>query len=332
MTFNLTKAKLAEFTDATAFEQTCSSLLVREYPSIIPLGGTRDRGRDAIEAPPVRGSFQTDDGGTIFQFSLEKDWESKLKRELEKVFQYGYKPTQFVFVTNQKVSSGNFDKSRQFAYEKYGLDLQLYDVDWLRARLESPDYLHIRRQYLGLDETSLLVFLATHEYMVRRLDQDFAPDLPIFLGRESEIEQIEGFAVSDKKVIVLSGLPGFGKTKLLLEAARKIEGTGTNEVRFIRPEAESIESHFSELDPNDNYLLVLDDAHDFGHYRQLLELIVSPEFKERLHLILSTHPWAQDNLKREFERLGYGCDELHLKSVSQFTDRSACSTTHIRHN
>lgn len=316
MAFNLTKAKLAEFTDATAFEQMCSSLLVKEYPRIVPIGGTRDRGRDAIEHPPMRGSFQSDDGETIFQFSFEKVWGSKLKRELRKVFQYGYKPAQFVFVTNQKVSPGNYDKSRQFAREKYGLDLQLYDIDWLRAHLESPDYLHIRRQYLGLDETSLPVFLATDEYVLRRLDQDSAPDLPVFLGRESEIKQIEDFAVSDKNVLVLSGLPGFGKTKLLLEAARKIESTSSTELRFVRPEAESIESHFSELDPKDNYLLVLDDAHDFGHFRQLLGLLVSPEFKDSLRVVLATHPWAQDNLKSEFERLGHTCETLRLNPLT----------------
>jgi len=314
--FNLTKAKLAEFTDTRAFEQMCNSLLSREYPGIIPLGGTGDRGRDAIEPPPVRGLFQSDDGGTIFQFSLQKTWEAKLKRELKKVFQYGYKPSQFVFVSNQEVSPGDYDRSKQLSREKYSLSLQLYDMKWLCARLESPDYIQIRRQYLGLDETSLPVFLATDEYMVRRLDQDFAPDLPVFLGRESEIEQIEGFAVSGKKILILSGLPGFGKTKLLVEAARKIEGTSTNEVRFIRPEAESIESHFSELATNSNYVLVLDDAHDFGHYRQLLELIVSPEFKETLHLIVSTHPWAKDNLKAEFERFGHACDELCLNPLT----------------
>ncbi|MCL0060686.1 hypothetical protein M1N88_02255 [Dehalococcoidia bacterium] len=111
MAFNLTKAKLAEFTDTTAFEQMCNSLLVREYPRIVPLGGTRDRGRDAIELAPTPGLFQNEDGGTIFQFSLEKTWESKLKRELRKVFQYGYRPAQFVFVTNQKVNPSNYPES-----------------------------------------------------------------------------------------------------------------------------------------------------------------------------------------------------------------------------
>ena len=143
MAFNLTKAKLVDFTDTRAFEQMCSSLLVREYHRIIPLGGTKDRGRDAIEPLPILGLFQSEDGVTIFQFSTEKTWESKLKRELKKVLQYGYKPAQFVFVTNQQFSSGNYDESQQFAYEKYGLVLQMYYIECLGARLESHVYLQI---------------------------------------------------------------------------------------------------------------------------------------------------------------------------------------------
>ena len=107
--FNLTRAKLAEFTDTSAFEDMCGSLLVNDYPHIIPLGGTKDRGRDAIEPSFSDGLFQSDNG-TILQFSTEKTWESKLKRELKKVFQQGYNPTQYVFVTNQEVIPTDFDR------------------------------------------------------------------------------------------------------------------------------------------------------------------------------------------------------------------------------
>ena len=81
MSFNITRAKLLEFTDTKSFEHMCSSLLVSDYPHIIPLGGTKDRGRDAIEPTFIRGLFQSDDG-TILQFSTEKSWDSKLRREL----------------------------------------------------------------------------------------------------------------------------------------------------------------------------------------------------------------------------------------------------------
>ena len=315
MSFNITRAKLLEFTDTKSFEQMCSSLLVSDYPHIIPLGGTKDRGRDAIEPTVVSGLFQSDDG-TIFQFSTEKSWESKLKRELKKVFQQGHNPIQYVFVTNQAVSSTNYDRLRHFANENYHLPLVIYDIDWLRTRLENPDYLKIRRQYLGLDEDSLPAFLEIDEYVERRIDRDFAPDLEIFLGRKKEVEQIEGFQKSASKVFVVSGLPGLGKTKVLIEAAKKIKGTNTTQVMFIRPEVESLEAHFKELDPKYTYLLVLDDAHEFGSLRQLLSLMMFAEFKDKLHVVAATHPWAKDELKREFERLGHPCEELDLKPLT----------------
>ena len=129
-------------------------------------------------------------------------------------------------MTNQKVISADFDRLNQFANEKYSLPLLIYDVEWLRVRLENPDYLQIRRQYLGLDEDSLPAFLEIDEYAERRIDRDFAPDLEIFLGREKEVEQIESFQKSTNKVVVVSGLPGLGKTKVLIEAAKKIQGLG----------------------------------------------------------------------------------------------------------
>jgi len=315
MAFNLTRAKLAEFTDTRAFEDMCSSLLVSDYPHIIPLGGTKDRGRDAIEPTFISGLFQSDDGA-ILQFSTEKSWESKLKRELKKVFQKGHNPIQYVFVTSQKVSSTDFDRLRQFANEKYSLPLLIYDVEWLRVRLENPDYLQIRHHYLGLDEDSLAGFLEIDEYAERRIDRDFAPDLEIFLGRNKEVEQIESFQKSTNKVLVVSGLPGLGKTKVLIEAAKKIKETGTTQVMFIRPEVESLEAHFKELDPKYTYLLVLDDAHDFRSLRQLLSLLMSPEFKDKLHVLAATHPWAKDELKRKFERSGHPCEELDLKPLT----------------
>jgi len=315
MSFNITRAKLAEFTDTRAFEDMCSSLLVSDYPHIIPLGGTKDRGRDAIEPTFISGLFQSDDE-IILQFSTEKSWESKLKRELKKVFQQGHNPAQYAFVTNQEVISTDFDRLRQLANEKYSLPLLIYDVEWLRARLENPDYLQIRRQYLGLDEDSLPAFLEIDEYAERRIDRDFAPDLEIFLGRKKEVEQIESFQKSTNKVLVVNGLPGLGKTKVLIETAKKIQGTSATQVMFIRPEVESLEAHFKELDPKYTCLLVLDDAHDFGNLRQLLSLLMSPEFKDKLHVVAATHPWAKDELKREFERLGHPCEELDLKPLT----------------
>lgn len=316
MSFNLTRAKLKEFTDTRAFEQMCSSLLVSDYPHIIPLGGIKDRGRDAIAPTVLKDLFQNDNAEIIFQFSTEKSWEYKLKRELKKVLENGYSPEQYLFITTQDVSATDYDKARKYSIEHYHLPLQIYDVSWLQSRLENPEYLNIRHQYLGLDEGSLPAFLVTQEYADRRIDRGLAPDLNVFLGRIQEVEQIKNFLNSTNRIMVLTGLPGIGKTRLLIETAKIIESNETVKVRFIRPEVESLESHFNELNPLLTYLLILDDAHNFGNLSQLLSLLNTPEFKDKLRIITVTHPWSKDQVLREFEGHGYTCEELRLQRMA----------------
>ena len=294
----------------------CSSLLVSDYPHIIPLGGIKDRGRDAIAPTVLKGLFQNDNAEIIFQFSTEESWEYKLKRELKKVLENGYSPEQYLFVTTRDVSATDYDKVRKYSIEHHHLPLQIYDVSWLQSRLENPEYLNIRHQYLGLDEGSLPAFLVTQEYADKRIDRGLAPDLNVFLGRAQEVEQLKNFLNSTNRIMVLTGLPGIGKTRLLIETAKIIESNETVKVRFIRPEVESLESHFNELDPLLTYLLVLDDAHNFGDLSQLLSLLNTPEFKDKLRIIAVTHPWSKDQVLREFEGHGYTCEELRLQRMS----------------
>ncbi|MFH1560713.1 MAG: hypothetical protein ABID84_04825, partial [Chloroflexota bacterium] len=303
-----------EYTDTTAFERLCSALLVSQFKQLIPLGGTGDKGRDAIEPSPFRCILQSEDESTIFQFSLQKTWRQKLNSELEKVFANGFKPSTYIFLTNREISSGTRGKCQEEIKQKYGIDLQIFDVSWLQARLESPDYLPVRRQYLGLDETTLPGFMESHEYAARRIDRQRAPDFPFFLGRDAEYEQVTKFVASEKQVLVLSASPGIGKTKLMLEVARGIQFDG--HVRFLRPETESIERHLDELDPTKPLLLFVDDAHELEGLKQLIALILSPEFADKIHVVVSTHPWAKERLDKEFNSRAVRCNVVDLGRLS----------------
>lgn len=315
MAFNLTRTKLSDFTDSIAFEQMCTSLLQQDYLRIIPLGGTGDRGRDAVELPTVRGHFQTEGGSAIFQFSLQKDWKTKLRKDVKKVVRNGFRPATYVYVTNQDILTAQRDKVKEEISREYPFEIEPLGLEWLRVRLESPPYLAVRRQYLGLDETTLPAFLPSDEYAIRRPDVDSAPALEVFVGRQAELQSIDRFISSGMRVLVVSGGPGFGKTRLLLEAAKRVDDDNL-QVVFLRPEVDSLERHFQELNPNSRYLVVLDDAHELQHFRSLLTLMQSPEFKDRLLVVAATHPWAECALKKEFASRGLVCEELDLERLS----------------
>lgn len=64
---------LERTSDHREFERLCSALLaVAGYPGIEPLGGTGDKGRDAI--------IRVDDVGqrTVFAYTVRSDWRTKL--------------------------------------------------------------------------------------------------------------------------------------------------------------------------------------------------------------------------------------------------------------
>jgi tetratricopeptide (TPR) repeat protein len=137
--------------DGNSFERLCTDLLSREgYKDIVPIGGTHDRGRDA-EIRPLKGIKATG-GITFFQFSLEERWESKLKRELEKICKHNHKINNYVFVTSRKVTGRKRDKLTSLVANQYQYDLIIYDREWLRHRLEEghPD---LAARYLAVTES-----------------------------------------------------------------------------------------------------------------------------------------------------------------------------------
>jgi hypothetical protein len=314
MAYNITRVKLQEYTDSKEFERLCCALLVADHKGIIPLGGSRDSGLDAIEPPPFPGLYQDEECGTVFQFSLQQTWRKKLTSELKKVTENAYKPSLYIFVTTQEVNSEARTKYRELAKNKYKVNLNIYDLKWLQLQLESPEYLSIRRTYLSLDESTLPAFLNLSDYAVRRIDRLRAPDFPLFVGRDSEVASINQFVSSKTRVLLLSAPPGIGKTKLMLEIAKHVVFEG--DTRFLRQDVDSITKHLDELDPQKALLLFIDDAHELKDIKQLIALILSPELGEKTHVIMAIHPWAKDRIVADFSSLAINHETIDLKPLN----------------
>ena len=101
MAANLTIYCLEEVTDYFQFERLCHDLMSLEgYTSIEPLGGSSDKGRDAIH---VNKSNVT----TIFAYSVREDWRAKLAEDAKKVDKHSHVCNEFVFITPLKLQHLN---------------------------------------------------------------------------------------------------------------------------------------------------------------------------------------------------------------------------------
>lgn len=134
--------------DGASFERLCIDLLYRNgYRDVVPVE-PQDGGRDAEELPR-RGRSRAGDA-VFFQFSLEKDWKAKLRRDTRRLAERGMAFSTLVFVTSQRARQIDVDGLATELREAYGWKLVVYSREWLRFQLEEahPD---LSKKYLNVD-------------------------------------------------------------------------------------------------------------------------------------------------------------------------------------
>ena len=130
MPADLTIYCLDQVTDYFDFERLCHDLMSLDgYSSIEPLGGSSDKGRDAIH---VNKSNVT----TIFAYSVREDWRAKLAEDAEKIYKHQHACDEFVFITTSTVTAHQRDEVVAYIQNEFSWRLKLYDVERLRILLD----------------------------------------------------------------------------------------------------------------------------------------------------------------------------------------------------
>lgn len=240
-----TELQLSEVTDYRRFEAFCNDLMVRcGYPAIQPLGGSRDKGRDAILFNKIEKTV------TIFFYSARQDWEKKLYEDLEKVRRHGHQCDGVVYVTNRNVSTSDFDRVLATVLLDYGWELDIYSL----ARVATLVELHSELKQLhpeifflesgGLPERPVepLDYAAYADRMInafRQWQERYTPLLAEYLEFDLYAVNIDPATTQRVNVldlpnvgpvVALLGESGAGKTttlwKLVLGASERLKAGG----------------------------------------------------------------------------------------------------------
>lgn len=165
MAANLTIYCLVELTDYAAFETLCSDLMILEgYQRLEPLGGFKDKGRDAIH-------FSQTGVTTIFAYSVREDWRAKLSEDATKIKNHNHTCDELVFLTTATFTAGERDEAISFIASEFGWKLHLYGCDRLRILLDTqhpqvkynhpqifpPDFLEIQSRKIDPRERKYLL-------------------------------------------------------------------------------------------------------------------------------------------------------------------------------
>lgn len=132
MASRFTRYDLEQLTDYEGFESLCNDVMSQEgYRGIHPLGGHKDKGRDAIHVDNSVGKT------TIFSYSVREDWESKLEEDLEKVSRHGHHCDRFTFVTTGQVSPTQLDNKTTDVRQRFGWEFEVFDLDRLATLIDN---------------------------------------------------------------------------------------------------------------------------------------------------------------------------------------------------
>ncbi len=193
-------------------------------------------------------------------------------------------------------------------------------LERFRRRVEAEQH---RRTYRGPAELSVEALGALHELEWREgaLDRRHRTFLrtPLYFGRllsaQGTFHHARGLvgrqpqlrdvlnATRDRSVdvVVLGGRGGSGKSRLLLEVARRIEPSKAAVVRWVRDDGTAEPNSIREL-PDGRVVIICDDAHRRSDLAQLLALVRLR--KQRTTLILGVRPWARPSVAVALQRGG----------------------------
>jgi Ribbon-helix-helix protein, copG family len=261
-----TASALEAMTDDERFELMASQVLARCVdPRIRPVGGTADRGRDA-----VRGLYRFGEGEELIcMFSLRDDWEDKIREELAHIKKEGWSAREIIAVTSHKTTNQREKKLQELA-GKGGRDLTIYGRKQLVHWLELPMNLDLREKYLGLARPRHPFFLTADEFAELLARGGAVLEAP-FVGRQADIKTFHDALQSGMRLLLIDGDGGVGKSRLALELAA-VEDAGTS--WFFVPAGQPFENDMiSELGAGSDVVVVLDDAHRRTDLRAVVDAL-----------------------------------------------------------
>jgi hypothetical protein len=123
---------LENLTDYDQFERLCHDLMALDgYRNIEPLGGSKDKGRDAIHVDRSTGTV------TIFAHSVRDDWRDKLGEDSQKIQRHGHTCDQLAFLCTATYTPLERDEAVDHIRNTYGWTLELYGLERLANMLRS---------------------------------------------------------------------------------------------------------------------------------------------------------------------------------------------------
>ena len=312
------------------FNRFCNLFLKKAVSPFVKVYGAR--GRDGGIDADYTGTYKGKDGTWIFQYKFfdpttdkgrsrsqlisQMKGGKRKKGELDKAnaLQCDY----YVLMTNTLLTAGNKGKIEDAKNEKgYTFSFTCWDGEDLITMTDAFPYL-----LNSFRDPHLPIFLSWQDMFrdqIARKHQLLRYDYDTF-GREDEINHFQTFVQDrEKRLLMVYGSGGIGKTKLAIEFAKVIEREHPDyEPLFVQMAGDSFESALADIPPNRPYIFLVDDAHDFIDNLGGIKIVLnSPGYSESKAVLITRKPFKaflEDSFRTALP--DNAADELEIGKLS----------------
>lgn len=316
MSYDETGRRVDALTDHQGFERLATILLARRGLDVRPLGGSGDRGRDA-----VAGLYRAGQGEDLaITISLNAGWAAKIRADLKRIHDAGFHPTSVISVTNRLAAAKSQLTLQRTAKSSYGVDLTTHDRRWLITQMHLRENLDLRGEYLNLAAPRPRFFLDIGEFeeLLERREMLASQ----FEGRTDEINRLKSLLIADRRAVIIEAEGGYGKTRLAFELARS--GLSATQWFFVDRGLDFELEFLSETEAGYDATVLIDDAHRRPDLEQLLRALerrqpqpglvftVRPGHSASVEALL--HELATETVKLQVDPIGRGALDAILQT------------------
>jgi hypothetical protein len=328
--------------DGSEFQGLCDSFLYardNEFISFNRIGSQIGKEKTIPGTPDTY--FRLADGRLVFvEYTTQNDnLPNKIKDDINKCVDESKtgvpseEITKIIYCFNSRLKSDVENEIYEFATSK-NVRIELIGIDTLGLEINykfhflAKDFLDI-----PLDSGQILPIKTFIEEYNNKGGQISTPLDNPFLHREDELSEIGSSIISDD-IIIISGFPGVGKTKLGLEVIKHFldSNHGTKAFAISNKNYDILEDLKTHLVPVEKYIILVDDANRYlNSFSQLLG--VFREFPHgNLKLIITVRNYALSDIEFVCSEYTYFTKNIVKLSDDQIIDIIKAEPFNIRHN
>ncbi len=329
--------------DSAAFQNLCDIYLTSREQQ--PLASINRTGSQFGKQKTVKGTpdsfFRLSDGSLYFvEYTTQSgSVVKKIKEDIDKCLDPSFTGVpadqiyKIIVCFNARINVEEENKIIKYANSK-DIRVELIGLDWLALEIYSK-YLIIAKDILGisLDTGQLLPIQEFIKGYNNKAGQLSTPLDNIFLHRKDELIQIEDI-LSDEDLLIISGFPGVGKTKIALEAVNNFldENPEYTAIAVSKNDQDISDDLKIYLLDNQKYILLIDDANrQLINFKQILG-IFKQKSKRQIKLIITVREYALRDILNECFEFSHQILPLNKFSDEEITQLISVSPFEIKNS